>query len=97
MAKGRNLNLFLIEKALIGHRYTLEELKERLNNLSSETVNIGTSSDDELVDGEDFKIDFTSDTGYGTIWYLKTRTEQLYITEVMFEVDTFALNEVTEK
>lgn len=96
MAKGRNLNLYLIEKALIGNRYTFEELKERLNNLSSETVNISISSD-ELVDGEDFRIDFASDTGYGTIWYLKTRTEQLYITEVMFEVDTIAVKEVTEK
>lgn len=97
MAKGRNLNLSLIDKALVGNRYTFEELKERLNNLSSEKVDIGISSDDELVDGEDFKIDFTSDTGYGTIWYLKTRTEQLYITEVMFEVDTFTLKEVTEQ
>ena len=50
MAKGRNLNLHLIDKALVGNRYTFEELKEWLNNLSSETVNISISSD-ELVDG----------------------------------------------
>lgn len=84
----RNLSEFLIDKAVVGHRYTLDELKDRLNCLSAEEVTISYADESEYTSEQDYALDFSSNTGYGTIFYLKTRTDKMYITEVSFTVDT---------
>lgn len=81
--KERELTADLINKAIVGHRYTLENLQERLNCLSKEKVELAIAEEKDLFSCEDFRIDFETDTGKnGCIWFLKTRTGNLYITEI---------------
>lgn len=85
---GRNLSERLLTTALVGNRYTFQELFDRVNMLSQEQVCMDWADETQYTDEQDYAINFDSDTGFGTIFYLKTRTDKLFITEVSFEVDT---------
>ena len=84
---SRNLSEQLLTMALVGNRYTFQELVDRVNMLSDEKVVMSMADETEYVEEQDYVIDFGSDTGYGSIFYLKTRTDKLFITEVSFDVD----------
>ena len=85
--QAQNLSEQLLAMALVGNRYTFQELVDRVNMLSQEKVCMSLADETEYVEEQDYVIEFGSDTGYGTIFYLKTRTDKLFITEVSFEVD----------
>ena len=83
---GRNLNEYLLHIAIVGHRYTFKELEDRLNNLSQEKVELNYADESEYAEGQDYALNFTCDNGYGTVFYLKTRTNQLLITDVDYNL-----------
>ena len=80
--KKKELTHYLLD-SMVGTRYTLESLQERLNCVSDEKVEIVVVDEEELILAEDFRIDFETDMGKtGSIWYLKTRTGNIYVTEI---------------
>ena len=82
--KKQDLN-YVLNKSIVGNRYTFEELVKTVNEFSKQELKIYYSTD-ELLDNEDFKLDIGGiDSGYGTIWYLPTRNNEMYITEVAYE------------
>lgn len=77
------MNILILEN-IVHKRYTLEELIETLNILSNEGITVEDSTDEYLAN-EDYKLNISCKSGYGTIWYAKTRDNKMYITEVSYE------------
>ena len=72
---------------LVGTRYeSLKDLRTVLKNISK-TFKASKADEDELWDDEDYKLDIADKYGFGTIYYLKTRANDMYITEVCYECD----------
>lgn len=74
----------------IGKRYTLQYIIDYLGyNLSCLKIQTNKVKVKNLIDDEDYRIDFViyfeNCEVEGSIWYLKTRTSKLYITE--FNID----------
>lgn len=82
--KQTNLEL----EKLVGTRYeSLKDLRITLKNISK-TFKASKADEDELWNDEDYKLDIADKYGYGTIYYLKTRANDMYITEVCYECDS---------
>ena len=81
--KQTNLEL----EKLVGTRYeSLKDLRADLKNISK-TFKASEADEDELWEDEDYKLDIADKYGYGTIFYLKTRANDMYITEVCYASD----------
>ena len=81
--KQTNLEL----EKLVGTRYeSLKDLRADLKNLSK-TFKVSEADEDELWEDEDYRLDIADKYGFGTIYYLKTRANDMYITEVCYECD----------
>ena len=78
-----------LDKALVGHRYTLLELEETLETFEGSSVKIAfvdPTDTERYFEGEDYKMDIETKEGTGTIWYALTRDMRKLITEVAFSV-----------
>ena len=76
-----------IEEAILNRRFNIEKLQRTLNEVLGKEVQITEVPEEELLrQVEDFRLDIgTKESGYGSVWYLKTRAGHLYITEVVYE------------
>jgi hypothetical protein len=71
-------------ESLVHHRYTFEELKERLKHFDK-TFEIYKNDIMYKEFDIDYMLDIGCDRGAGTIYYLPTRKGNFYITEVGFQ------------
>lgn len=73
---------------LVGHRFeNIKELQKELKKISK-SFTASFADMEELECYEDYKIDIADELGYGDIYYLRTRQDHLYITEVCYECDS---------
>ena len=78
-----------LNRALVGHRYTLLELEETLETFEGSSVKIAfvdPTDTERYFEGEDYKMDIETKEGTGTIWYARTIDRKYYITEVEFSI-----------
>ena len=78
-----------LNRALVGHRYTLLELEETLETFEGSFVKIAfvdPTDTERYFEGEDYKMDIETKEGTGTIWYALTRDMRKLITEVEFSI-----------
>lgn len=71
-------------ESLVYHRYTFEELKERLKDFDK-TFEIYKNDIMYKELDIDYALDIGCNRGTGTIYYLPTRKGNFYITEVDFK------------
>jgi hypothetical protein len=72
---------------LVGTRYeSLKDFKTALKNISK-TFTASDADEDDLCEFEDYRLDIADKHGFGSIYYLKTRADEMYITEVCYECD----------
>lgn len=69
---------------LVGRRYeTLEQLKDDIENITSQRVNSIIESESDKIEDLDYMIDFEfEESDIHTIFYLKDNGNRYYITEV---------------
>ena len=81
----QKLNLYRKLNKLVHRRFSLANLYSALQTIANND-SIGFSHAEELIDEEDWRIDISltyDGVEYdGSIWFLKTRTDEVYITEV---------------
>lgn len=65
---------------LIYSRFSKSELKKQIELILKEKISI--SSNNEILKEQDFCFNFCSKTYVGDIWYLPTRNNKLFITEI---------------
>ena len=71
---------------LVNRRFNKEGLQEQLKEILGKTLQVVEVPADELLLAEDYRLDIgTKESGYGSIWFLKTRTDNIYVTEVVYE------------
>ena len=68
-------------KKLVNQRLTMESLKKKLLKLS-DFYEVSKTPVEDLLSTEDLRLDIADTNGIGSIWYLRTRTDDLYITEI---------------
>lgn len=73
---------------LVGRRFeNVKELQKELRKISK-SFKASFADMEELAGYTDYTIDIGDDFGYGDIYYLRTRQDHLYITEVCYECDS---------
>lgn len=82
---GQKLNVYRKLNKLVHARFSLQDLYSTLQTIAKND-SIGFSHAEELIDDEDWRIDISltyDGVEYdGSIWFLKTRTDEVYITEI---------------
>ena len=73
-------------KKLVNQRLTMESLKKKLLKLS-DFYEVSKTPVEDLLSTEDLQLDIADTNGIGSIWYLRTRTDDLYITEIAYSED----------
>lgn len=69
-------------KNLIGRRFSINLLKEKLSELFDCKVNIDKIDESILLPCEDYRIDFYCNEYDGTIWYAETRAKDIIVLEI---------------
>jgi len=82
---SQKLNVVRKLNKLVHKRFTLAGLYTNLQTIANND-SIHFNHAQELIDGEDWRIDFSftcAGVEYdGSIWFIKTRTDLMFITEV---------------
>lgn len=82
---SQKLNVVRKLNKLVHTRFSLQDLYSTLQTIAK-NVSIYFNYAEELIDDEDWRIDISltyNGVEYdGSIWFLKTRTDEIYITEV---------------
>jgi hypothetical protein len=71
---------------LIHRRFTDNKLNEELKKIDN-TFTFTHASEEDMFSVEDYRLDISTAEGFGSIWYLPTRTNGMYITEVAYQVE----------
>lgn len=71
------LNMYLQD--LIHQRFSEKSLQKVMNCIFLKNVELNVVDDEYLLGGEDFRIDFYCGDMVGSIWYLPTRDEDIFI------------------
>ena len=71
---------------LVHRRFTDSKLTEELKKIDN-TFTFTYASDEDMFSVEDYRLDISTAEGFGSIWYLPTRTDGMYITEVAYQVE----------
>lgn len=75
-----------LEKELVHKRFTKEELKSKLEEIMGEPMELCNTPKDGLTPEQDYAFDIGGkESGFGTIFYTKTRAGKVYVTEVEYE------------
>ena len=74
-----------LTEEIVDKRYTIAGLKEQLKRSFGEVTEVQEIPETELIIAEDYRLDISNSKGTGYIWFLKTRTDNMYITELVFE------------
>ena len=79
-------------EGLVHHRFTIESLEEKLSGIFNEEIHVEDITDEkDGCDTSDFNLLFecrNEETyGYFDLYYLKTRDEMVYITEISYEFE----------
>lgn len=71
------LNMYLQD--LIHQRFSETNLQKVMNGTFGKNVELNFVDDEYLLNGEDYRIDFYCEDIVGSIWYLPTRDEDIFI------------------
>ena len=82
---NKKLNVYRKLNKLVHARFSLSNLYSTLQTIAKND-SVSFNHAEELIDEEDWRIDISltyDGVEYdGSIWFLKTRTDEVYITEV---------------
>lgn len=74
-------------KKMVGCRFsTLKELENKIQSVVGQEIAFADCPTETLNDTEDYRIFWDCDKIGGTIWYALTRANQIYITEMCFDI-----------
>ena len=71
---------------LVHKRFTDSKLNEELKKIDN-TFTYAYANEEDMFSVEDYRIDISTANGFGSIWYLPTRTNGMYITEVAYQAE----------
>jgi hypothetical protein len=71
---------------LVHRRFTDNKLNEELKKIDN-TFTFVHASEEDMLSVEDYRLDISTAKGIGSIWYLPTRTDGMYITEVAYQAE----------